>query len=153
MNIHIGFGFDSHELDFNRPCFLGGIEIPNEPGFKAHSDGDLLLHALCDALLSASQEPDLGTLFPDNMQENKNRSSLDFLQEALRRMRQKKLKVISADITLVGDKPKVMPHRERILKNLRELLGTKSVGLKGKTSEGMLINGMACFAIVLLNGS
>ncbi|MCS7083964.1 MAG: 2-C-methyl-D-erythritol 2,4-cyclodiphosphate synthase, partial [Aquificaceae bacterium] len=103
--------------------------------------------------LSASQEPDLGTLFPDNMQENKNRSSLDFLQEALRRMRQKKLKVLSADITLVGDRPKVMPHRERILESLRELLGTKSVGLKGKTSEGMLINGMACFAIVLLNGS
>ncbi|MEN3033656.1 MAG: 2-C-methyl-D-erythritol 2,4-cyclodiphosphate synthase [Aquificaceae bacterium] len=153
MNLRIGFGFDSHEFDFKKPCFLGGIEIPEEPGFKAHSDGDLILHALCDALLSAAQEPDLGTLFPDTLEVNKNRSSEEFLKEALSRVSKKGLKLLSVDITLVGDRPKIMPYRELIVKNLKELLKTEFVGLKGKTSEGLCIKGMACFAVVLLNGS
>ncbi|MHC4380156.1 MAG: 2-C-methyl-D-erythritol 2,4-cyclodiphosphate synthase [Planctomycetota bacterium] len=151
----IGLGWDRHGLVVNRPCLLGGIEIPNDTGPIGHSDADVLLHALCDALLGAAGLEDLGTLFPDDDPKWKGSSSTRFLEEAMSLLRKRDLRVASTDLVVICDTPKLRPHRQAIRENLAMLLDLPldRVNLKGKTTEGGCSGSIEVQAVVLLVGA
>jgi 2-C-methyl-D-erythritol 2,4-cyclodiphosphate synthase len=143
----IGQGYDLHRLARRtdnhdhpvKPLVLGGVQIDSDRGPVSHSDGDVLLHALTDAILGALGEPDIGTLFPDTASENAGRDSADFVAEAVRRMRAAGLAIGNVDLTLILQRPRISPHKERICSRIAELLGVgrSQVNLKGKTHEGV----------------
>jgi len=155
-NMRVGHGYDLHRLAVNKPLILGGVAIPSPVGPDAHSDGDVVLHALCDAVLGAAGLGDIGELFPDNEAVNKGRDSRDFLREAVRRSRELGWRVVNADIVVHLQWPKVSPHKGAIRASLAELLAVPSdaVNLKGKTHErmGPVGEGRAieCTCVVLL---
>lgn len=151
----VGFGFDSHPFEekANKPLFLGGVVVSNELSLKGHSDADVLLHALVDALLGAVGAPDIGELFPPSDPKWKNANSEIFLHEALRIVRENGYRVGNIDCTLICDKPKIAPHKGKIIDNLARLLKVDKgrVNLKGKTTEGFCdLEGIAVFCTVLL---
>jgi len=134
----IGLGIDVHRLEAGRPCVLGGVTIPDAPvGPIGHSDGDAVLHAVCDACLGAAGLDDLGTLFRDDDDANRDRPSADFCAETLRQVRLKGLAVVSLDIVLETNRPKLMPHRAAMRARIAGLFGLDPdrVNLKGKTGE------------------
>jgi len=134
----VGLGWDLHRLAPGRPCILGGIRIASPVGPVGHSDADVLLHALCDALLGAAGLDDLGTLFPDTDPQWKDTPSTRFVEEALRLLETKGLHPLSLDAVLRCDRPKIRPHRSAIREQLAGLLSLPPdrVNLKGKTLEG-----------------
>ncbi|KAA3612788.1 MAG: 2-C-methyl-D-erythritol 2,4-cyclodiphosphate synthase [Planctomycetota bacterium] len=148
----IGLGWDRHRLQSGRPCWLAGVEIPSPVGPSGHSDGDVLLHALTDAVLGAAGLDDLGTLFPDTDPQWAGASSTMFLEAALRRCHNRGWKVASADLVLVCDRPKISPFRGAMRKRLSQLLqlAEDRVNLKGKTTEGANSEYMEAQAVVLL---
>ncbi|MFG0251435.1 MAG: 2-C-methyl-D-erythritol 2,4-cyclodiphosphate synthase, partial [Phycisphaerales bacterium JB038] len=127
----IGLGYDLHRLqpvaaDAGPPVkalVLGGIRIEHDHGPISHSDGDVLLHALTDAILGALGEPDIGTLFPDTAPENAGRASRDFLLEAKRRLAAAGLAIGNIDLTLIMERPRISPHKEGICDHIASLLG------------------------------
>ena len=153
MNLRIGLGFDSHEFEEGKPLYLGGVRIDFPHGLKGHSDGDVLLHAITDAILGALGEPDIGELFSDKDERWRGVRSEVFLEEALRRMRQRRYEVVNLDCVLIADEPKISPHKEAVRENLSRLLGVPEdrISLKGKRREGFCeAKGMACMCVVLL---
>ena len=149
----IGFGFDSHSFEEGKPLMLGGVLVDFPKGLKGHSDGDVLLHALTDALLSAVGEEDIGQLFSDKDPRWKDAPSSLFLKSALERVAKKGYHILNVDCTILADEPKVAPIKERIIKSLSSLLGVEpsQVSVKGKTKEGFCKeDGIACFCVVLL---
>ena len=151
--MRVGYGEDVHRLAPGRRLVLGGVEIPSERGPLAHSDGDALLHALTDALLSAIGEGDIGSLFPDTDPRHKGQDSREFLKEALARVEKRGLRVAQISAVVVLDQPKLGPYREAIGKSLKALLGTDEVGLTFKTSEGLAPDFVQARAFVLLSSS
>ena len=150
----VGLGFDSHAFEEGKELQIGGVTIDYPKGLKGHSDADLLLHAITDAILSALGEPDIGELFPDKDPRWKGKSSRFFLEEALKRMRSKGYTLVNVDCTLIADEPKIRDYKKRIRENLSKLLNLdiNRVNLKGKTREGFCQeDGMACFCVVLLS--
>lgn len=151
-----GFGFDIHPLVEGRKLRIGGVDIPSSMGALGHSDGDALLHALIDAMLSASGLPDIGTLFPDKDPAYKDIDSTFLLERALKLVEEKGYKIYQVDSTLVLDKPKISPYYEDIKNNLSELLKIpkERIGLKAKTSEGILFPpekpAIMAFSLVIL---
>jgi len=137
--MRIGYGWDSHEFKRGVPLKIGGVEIAHERGLAGHSDGDVLLHALTDALLGAIAAGDIGTYFPPNDAKWKNADSRVFVEEALRRVRAAGYGVGNVDTTLIMAEPKIGPHAKQIQKRVAELVGIKpdAVGIKAKTPEGM----------------
>ena len=139
MDIRIGHGYDKHRLatpeDGGRRMVLGGISIDCEVGPVSHSDGDAVLHAVTDAILSAIGEPDIGQLFPDTNPELEGKDSKVFLLEALERASAGGWAIGNVDITAICDQPKLGPHKEQICDSLRTLIGAP-VNIKGKTHEG-----------------
>lgn len=153
MNIRIGLGFDSHQFEEGKPLRLGGVHIDFPMGLKGHSDGDVLLHSITDAILGALGEPDLGQLFSDRDQRWRGADSRLFLQEALRRMRGKGYRIVNLDCVLVADMPRIAPHKDAIRENLSGLLGVspECLSIKGKSREGFCKEeGIACLCAVLL---
>ncbi|NPA33119.1 MAG: 2-C-methyl-D-erythritol 2,4-cyclodiphosphate synthase [Aquificae bacterium] len=151
--IRVGFGFDSHPIEEGKKLFLGGVQIESPFGLKGHSDGDVILHALTDAILGALGEKDIGQLFPDTDEKLKGASSEIFLKEALRRAKEKGYEVVNLDCTLIADAPKIAPHKERIRENLSRLLGIpkERISIKGKRTEGFCkTEGIVCMCVVLL---
>jgi 2-C-methyl-D-erythritol 2,4-cyclodiphosphate synthase len=149
----IGYGWDSHEFKRDIPLKIGGITLPHPKGLGGHSDGDVLLHALTDALLGAVAAPDIGTLFSPSDQRWKGADSAVFLAEALKRVAAAGYAVVNVDSTLVLAAPKIGPHAQVIREHLSELLGIPAdcVGLKAKTPEGMgTDNAAIAHAVVLL---
>ncbi len=148
----IGLGWDRHGLVSGRPCILGGIEIPFELGPIGHSDADVLLHALTDSLLGAAGLDDLGTLFSDQDPRWKDANSKDFLTAAMTKLSEKKLQVVSVDLVVICDQPKIRPYREAIRQNLSKLLDLDQdrINLKGKTTEGGCSGSIAVQAVALL---
>jgi len=146
----IGYGEDAHRLAEGRELWLGGVKIKSERGAVAHSDGDVLLHALSDALLSAFGSGDIGTLFPDTDSKWKGLESRIILAAALELVSQRnhRLGQISAVVTL--DKPKLGPSRAAIQQNLAQLTGLPPdrVGLTFKTSEGLAPDHVQCRVVV-----
>ncbi|WP_457637955.1 2-C-methyl-D-erythritol 2,4-cyclodiphosphate synthase [Oceanithermus sp.] len=148
----IGYGEDSHRLVAGRKLWLGGVEIAAERGALAHSDGDALLHAVTDALLSALALGDIGSLFPDDAEENRARPSSDFLARALELASERGYRPQQLRAVVVLDRPKLSPHRQAIQQRLAELLGleAESVGLTFKTSEGLAPDHVQARALVVL---
>jgi 2-C-methyl-D-erythritol 2,4-cyclodiphosphate synthase len=148
----IGYGFDSHEFRPGIPLKIGGITIPFEKGFGGHSDGDVLLHAITDALLGAIAAPDIGVLFPPSDPKWKGADSVIFLQEALKRVQDAGYVVANVDSTLVMAAPKIGPHAAAIRARVAELLGVDAdcVGLKAKTPEGLNLDHAAMAHVAVL---
>lgn len=151
--VRVGVGFDSHELEEGKPLYLGGVRIEFPYGLKGHSDGDVLLHALTDALLGALGEPDIGELFSDRDERWKGAPSELFLQEALRRMKDKGYGIINLDCVLIADEPKVAPYKGAIRESLSKLLQLPPdrISVKGKRREGFCeAKGVACICVLIL---
>jgi 2-C-methyl-D-erythritol 2,4-cyclodiphosphate synthase len=154
--MRIGYGWDSHEFKTGIPLKIGGITIAHPQGLGGHSDGDVLLHAITDALLGAVTAPDIGSLFPPSDPQWKGADSAVFLMEALKRVQLAGYAIGNIDCVLVLDAPKIGPHAITIRTHVAELLGVSldRVGLKAKTPEGMGTDGAAiAHAAVLLEAS
>lgn len=150
----IGNGWDTHRLDVGRKLILGGIELPHDKGLVAHSDGDVLIHAIMDALLSAMHERDIGVLFPDSDDKYKDISSVKLLQEVLKLIKSKGLAIKSISAVIMAQKPKLSPHIPAIQNNLAEIIGieencisisattTEKLGMAGR-EEGISVSSVA----------
>jgi 2-C-methyl-D-erythritol 2,4-cyclodiphosphate synthase len=150
--MRIGYGFDSHEFRPGIPLKIGGIMLAHYSGLGGHSDGDVLLHAITDALLGAIAAPDIGALFPPSDPEWKGADSVIFLREALKRVRAAGYCVANVDASLILAAPKIGPHAAAIRTRVAELLGVHCdcVGLKAKTPEGLNLENAALAHVVVL---
>lgn len=150
--MRIGYGFDSHEFHPGIPLKIGGITLVHDRGLGGHSDGDVLLHAITDALLGAVAAPDIGALFPPGDQQWKGADSAVFLREALKRVRDAGYSVANLDASLILAGPKIGPHAAEIRGRVAQLLGvhTDCVGLKAKTPEGLNLEHAAMAHVVVL---
>jgi len=137
--IKIGLGKDIHHLETGRRFLLGGVEIPFEKGELGHSDGDVLAHAVIDALLGAAGLGDIGELYPPEDPAWKDADSIALLKGAWNMVRHKGWRLINLDCTVTCEKPKLLPHREKICQSLAQALKSDpaSVFVKGKTNEGL----------------
>ena len=154
--MRIGSGFDVHAFGPGDHLMLGGVRIAHSHGVVAHSDGDVVLHALCDALLGAAGLGDIGQHFPDSDPQWKGAASARFVTAVLGLVRARRLAVVNADLTLIAESPRVAPHREAICREVARLLEVpvERVNLKATTTErlGFLgrAEGIAAQAVVLL---
>lgn len=156
MDARIGLGYDLHRLVAGRPFVLGGVILPFGKGPLGHSDGDVLIHAVIDALLGAAGRGDIGTLFPDTDPRFKDASSLRLLDEVMALLRRRRLCVRHVDVVVAAERPKIGPHTAAIKAVLAPRLGIPEdrLGLKAKTHEGLGPIGrgqaIACWAVALL---
>ncbi|HKD13612.1 MAG TPA: 2-C-methyl-D-erythritol 2,4-cyclodiphosphate synthase [Candidatus Angelobacter sp.] len=150
--MRIGYGWDSHEFKDGIPLKIGGVTIPFSMGLAGHSDGDVLLHALTDALLGGIAAGDIGGYFPPDDPKWKSADSTVFIQEALKQVRSSGYTVANVDSTLILAAPKIAPHSGRIQARVAELLGIKpnQVGIKAKTPEGMGTDNAAIAHVAVL---
>lgn len=137
--MRIGFGYDSHRFDDARPLVLGGVRIPDSPGLKGHSDADVLIHALIDALLGAAALGDIGGHFPDTDPQWRGADSARLLERVVAEVRGAGLRVGNVDATLICERPRLRGHVDAIRARLAALLGVDvgCVSVKGKTNEKM----------------
>lgn len=137
--MRIGFGWDLHRLVPGRPLLLGGIEVPFEKGESGHSDGDVLIHAVIDALLGAANLGDIGTHFPPSDPAYKNISSRTLLEKVMLLVREKGYSIGNMDCTIILERPKLKDYKPRIARQLAEDLGisTDDISVKAKTKEGV----------------
>lgn len=152
--IRIGFGYDSHRIDPSRPLYLGGVRFDGLPGLAGHSDADVLVHAVIDAILSAAGDGDIGSRFPNTDSRYKDISSMELLRRAL----PLEWTVQQVDATVICDAPKIGAHRDQIIASLRAVLGSgTAISVKGKTTEGLGAlgrgEGIVAFAVALLSKS
>jgi 2-C-methyl-D-erythritol 2,4-cyclodiphosphate synthase len=150
--IRIGHGFDSHEFHDGIQLKIGGVVLAHHRGLGGHSDGDVLLHAITDALLGAVAAPDIGALFPPSDPKWKGADSAVFLREALQRVEHAGYAVANIDSSLILAAPKIGPHAGKIRDRVAELLGVPAdcVGLKAKTPEGLNLDNTAIAHVVVL---
>jgi len=137
--VRTGIGYDLHRLELGRPLIVGGIELPYDKGPAGHSDGDVLAHALCDALLGAAGLGDIGTHFPDTDPKWKDANSLLFLEHAKKLLEEKRLAIEWVDAVVILERPKLGPHFPKMRDALAKSLGvpTEKIHLKAKTNEGV----------------
>ena len=153
---YFGIGFDIHRLVKNKKLYLGGIKIPYHSGLKGHSDGDVILHAIIDALLGAMRKKDIGTFFPDNQNKFKNIRSPKMLKPIIEILNNNNFYINNLDINLICEQPKVSKYRDKIIKSLSNLLNLDKdlINLKGKTVEKLGLIGnekaIACETIISL---
>lgn len=152
VETRIGYGWDSHEFKRGVPLKIGGVTLPHPKGLGGHSDGDVLLHAITDALLGAIAAPDIGSLFPPSDPQWKGADSAVFLSEALKRVREAGYAIVNLDSTLILSEPKIGPHAAAIRHRVSELLGIagNAIGLKAKTPEGMGTDNAAIAHVTVL---
>jgi 2-C-methyl-D-erythritol 2,4-cyclodiphosphate synthase len=156
MKIRVGFGYDVHQLTENRELWLGGVQIPHEKGALGHSDADVLLHAICDALLGAAGKRDIGFYFPDTSSEFKNIDSKILLQRTIKVLKDDGWKVGNIDSTLCMERPKIMsfvPEMKKVISAICEI-EVDYVSIKATTSEKMGFvgreEGVNAYAVTLI---
>jgi 2-C-methyl-D-erythritol 2,4-cyclodiphosphate synthase len=139
MQFRVGIGYDSHRLVEGRPLIIGGVLVPFDKGLFGHSDGDVLLHAIGDAICGAAGLPDIGRLFPDTDAEWKDADSWLLLQAIADRAAQEKWRVVNVDCVLIAQRPKISPHVPQMRARIATALNveTDAVNVKGKTAENM----------------
>jgi 2-C-methyl-D-erythritol 2,4-cyclodiphosphate synthase len=135
--VHVGIGYDVHALVEGRKLILGGVEIAHSKGLDGHSDADVLLHALCDSILGALGEGDIGHFFPNTDPRWKGAPSRIFLNEAARLVASRQGRIVNADITVIAQAPKLGPHIQAMKTNIAQALGLppRLVGIKATTNE------------------
>ena len=149
----VGLGYDVHQLKDNRPLILGGVEIPHEKGLDGHSDADVIMHAICDAILGALGEGDIGSFFPPSDPQWKDTPSKIFLEEAAKQIKKQNGRLINIDAMLIAEAPKISPYIPKMKNNIASALGvsTKDIGIKATTNETMGFvgrgEGMAAHAV------
>jgi 2-C-methyl-D-erythritol 2,4-cyclodiphosphate synthase len=154
--MRVGFGYDVHPLVSGRPLVLGGVEIPYLQGLQGHSDADVLLHAICDALLGAIGEGDIGKHFPDTDAQYKGIKSVLLLKRVASLVREKGFRIVNIDSTIVAQRPKLSDAIPRMVQEIAGVLEMESrrVNVKATTSEGLGFTGrgegIAAYAIVLV---
>ncbi len=154
--MRIGIGYDAHALVEGRELFLGGLQIPHERGLMGHSDGDVLLHAISDAVLGAAGLSDIGVLFPDTDQTIKGIASEKILARAIEAARGEGLELVNIDAVIICQAPRIQPYREEMRTNIARILSVDAVkiNVKGKTTEGMGFTGrkegIEAYAVCLL---
>ncbi len=154
--LRIGHGYDVHRLVEGRKLIIGGVEIPYEKGLLGHSDADVLLHAISDALLGAAAIGDIGCLFPDNDEKYKGADSLVLLKEVVKVLAENGYSVINIDCTLIAQKPKMRPYIDEMRKNIASACGISFdfVSVKATTEEGLGFtgngDGMSAHAVCLI---
>jgi 2-C-methyl-D-erythritol 2,4-cyclodiphosphate synthase len=155
-NLRIGSGYDVHQLAENRKLILGGVEIPFEKGLLGHSDADVLLHAIADALLGALALGDIGLHFPDSEEEYKDMDSMVLLSKVYELILDYEYKLVNLDATIVMQRPKLRPHINKMRKNISAVLDSaiENISVKATTSERLGFvgkeEGVEAFATVLL---
>lgn len=156
MNIRVGFGFDVHSLEEGIPFYLGGVLIQHSKGAKGHSDADVVLHAICDALLGAAALGDIGKHFPDTSSEFKGIDSKILLKRVVELLTSKGYKIGNVDVSLVLEKPKIAPYISQMQNTIADVMGIDSgcVSVKATTNERMGFvgreEGVAAYAVVLI---
>ncbi len=152
MSFRIGIGFDSHSFKAGVPLMLGGMHVEHGEGLAGHSDGDVLLHALTDALLGAVSAGDIGTFFPPSDDRWKGAASSLFLRTAMEEIHTAGYRVVNVDSVLVMARPKVVPIAGELRQSVAELLGVpaRDVGIKAKTPEGLNQDGVAVAHVTVL---
>jgi 2-C-methyl-D-erythritol 2,4-cyclodiphosphate synthase len=153
--LRVGIGFDIHRFKKGRKLFLGGINIPYKLGLDGHSDADVLLHALCDALLGAMAKPDIGCNFPDTDPQHTNISSKLLLNKVMDMVRKGRFNLVNIDCIIIADEPKINIFSDKIQNSISKITGLNkdSIGIKAKTTEGILSfsgRGIAVYCATLL---
>jgi len=154
--MRVGFGYDVHTLVEGRPLILGGIKIPYLYGLQGHSDADVLLHAIIDALLGAIAEGDIGRHFPDTDPQYKNIRSTILLKNTITKLKEKGIHILNIDATILAQRPKLSDHIPRMVKEIADVLEieTGRVNVKATTSEGLGFagrgEGIAAYAVALV---
>jgi len=157
MKIRVGLGFDIHQLREGRPCILGGIEITHHKGPLGHSDADVLIHAICDALLGAANLNDIGFHFPDTSSEFKSIDSKILLAKVAAMVRDKGYDIGNIDTTLVLEQPKIKPHIDKMRAILSQVMGINEddISIKATTNEKLGFigreEGVAAYAVALIS--
>jgi 2-C-methyl-D-erythritol 2,4-cyclodiphosphate synthase len=141
----IGHGIDVHALCDGRPCVLGGVTVPSARGLAGHSDADVVVHALCDALLGAAALPDIGALFPDTDERYRGIASTHLLQQVVAAVHGKGYRIANADVTIMAEEPRLGPYVTAMRETLAALLGisTDAMGVKATTTEQLGFVGRA----------
>lgn len=154
--MRIGQGYDAHKIKEGKGLILGGINIECGYSIEAHSDGDIIIHALIDSLLGAAAYGDLGTYFPSEDKSLKDISSVSMLEEVLKKLSKDSFSIINIDITYVGKIPKIISYREAIIENLSKILAIDSnkISCKATTTDGLgfegNLEGVSCHCISLI---
>ena len=157
MNYRIGFGYDVHQLVDSRDFWLGGIKIPFEKGALGHSDADVLIHVICDAILGATNLGDIGTHFPDNSEDYKNIDSKILLSKVISMIREKGYEIVNIDSTICLQLPKLAPYISLMKDELSKCMGiaVEDISIKATTTERLGFvgkeKGIAAYATVLIN--
>jgi len=155
-SLRIGQGYDVHAFGEGDHVTLGGVKIPHASGIKAHSDGDVILHAVCDALLGAAALGDIGMHFPDTDVKWKGANSRDLLRHVIALLKAHSYQVVNVDVTLLAEAPRIGKYRDEMKKNmaLDMSVDVSQINVKATTSEGMGFigkrEGLACHAVVLI---
>jgi 2-C-methyl-D-erythritol 2,4-cyclodiphosphate synthase len=135
--VHVGIGYDVHALVEGRRLVLGGVEIPHSKGLEGHSDADVLMHAICDSVLGAIGELDIGHFFPNTDPRWRGAASRVFLEEAARQVVRRQGKIVNVDASIIAQEPKIFPHIAQMKANISTALGVslKQIGIKATTNE------------------
>ncbi len=154
MDLRVGIGVDAHALEEGVPLVLGGVAIDHPRGLAGHSDGDVVTHALIDALLGAAGLGDIGGLFPSGDERLRGISSLAMLTEAYAQVRASGYALVNADCVLVGEEPRIASHRSEMRRRLQEAIGEGEVNVRATTTDGLGYagrrEGLAAHAVALL---
>lgn len=156
MNIRVGFGYDVHRLEVGEEFWLGGILIPHEKGAVGHSDADVLIHTICDALLGAANMRDIGFHFPDTSADYKGIDSKILLKDVMKLLRDESYELGNIDATIALEKPKVNPHVEEMIQTLAKVMEVEvsQISIKATTSEKLSFvgreEGVSAYAVALI---
>jgi 2-C-methyl-D-erythritol 2,4-cyclodiphosphate synthase len=157
VSFRIGIGVDAHALERGVPLVLGGVRLDYDRGLAGHSDGDVIAHALTDAVLGAAGLGDIGALFPSGDERFRGASSLDLLREAYRQVLDAGWKLVNADCVLIGERPKIAPYREEMRKRLSAAVGGGEVNVRATTTDQLGFigrgEGLAAHAVALLESA
>jgi 2-C-methyl-D-erythritol 2,4-cyclodiphosphate synthase len=154
--MRIGHGYDAHRYISGRPLILGGVEIPYEKGLEAHSDGDAVIHSICDALLGAAGLGDIGTYYPDTDKKFENIDSRILLRDVISHLHEKSYVIGNVDVTILAQAPKMLPHIPQMKSNLAADLQVEvaAINIKATTTEKMgfigRLEGISVYAVCLL---
>jgi len=153
-DVRIGTGYDAHAFEDGVALVLGGVEVDHPRGLAGHSDGDVIAHALIDALLGAAGLGDIGGLFPSGEERYKGVSSLELLRDAYVQVREAGWRLVNADCVLVGEEPRIASHRDEMRRRLQAAIGEGEVNVRATTTDGLGFSGrgegLAAHAVALL---